>query len=230
MRGLRSSANPMSDAALSAGGYGKAQLSSLGETIARVETGRDHWAEMTGRRIVALVGVLVAVVVGSADASTRGRLPAPLAADCGSGVAGIGFTAYACTDGGGGTKYAHPSELLVLRADGSYRGYRNSISEPNLMARSTNGGVVAAHNESIVQVTASALRTLISQGRLDQLLPRSPGLVAINAVSVRSSGAVLFCANYYAPHRHGCVNIRAELTADGQLRVLSRSATGLICG
>lgn len=186
---------------------------------------------MAGSRILAVaVMLLAAAAAGSADAGTNRRLPAPLAADCGSGVTGIGFTAYGCDSGAGGTKYAHPAELLVLRTNGSYTGYHDSISEPNLMARSTTGDVVAAHNDSIVQVTASALTTLINQRRLDQLFPASPGLAAINALTVTASGAVLFRANYYAPHKHGCGNIRAELTAGGRVKVLWRSGTGLICG
>ncbi len=99
----------------------------------------------------------MSVVMSCPSSCQKGRFPAALVADCGSGVIGIGFTAYGCGSGGGRTKYAHPAELLVLRADGSYTGYRDSISEPNLMARSTTGEVVAAHNNSLVVVTVSAL-------------------------------------------------------------------------
>ncbi len=185
---------------------------------------------MAGFRNLALAVLLLVAAAAPADAGTKGRLPAPLAADCGSGVTGIGFTAYGCGSGGGGTKYAHPAELLVLRANGSYTGYHDSISEPNLMARSTTGEVVAAHNDSLVQVTALALTTLVSQRQLDQLFPGSPGLAAINGLAVTASGAVLFRANYYAPHKHGCGNIRAGLTVGGRVKGLWRSATGLICG
>lgn len=185
---------------------------------------------MAAFRLLAMAVLLLAAAAGPADAGAKARLPAPLAADCGSGVTGIGFTAYACGSGAGGTKYAHLAELVVLRTNGSYTGYRDSISEPDLRARSTTGEVVAAHNDAIVQVTASALKTLVSQRRLDQLFPGSPGLAAINALTVTASGAVLFRANYYAPHKHGCGNIRAELTAGGRVKVLWRSATGLICG
>lgn len=185
---------------------------------------------MAGSRILVLAVLLVVSAAGPADAGAGAQLPAPLAADCGSGVTGVGFTAYGCESGAGGTKYAHPAELLVLCTNGSYTGYRDSISEPNRMARSTTGEVVAAHNDAIVRVTASALKTLVSQHGLDQLFPASPGLVAINALSVTASGAVLFSGNYYAPHKHGCANIRAELTARGRVKVLWRSPTGLICG
>ena len=139
---------------------------------------------MAGSRNLALAVLFLVSAAAPADAGAKGRLPAPLAADCGSGVTGIGFTAYACGDGDGGTKYAHPSELLVLRTNGSYTGYRDSISEPDLRERSTTGEVVAAHNDAIVQVTASALKTLVSQRQRDQLFPGSPGLAAINALTV----------------------------------------------
>jgi hypothetical protein len=194
-----------------------------------VDTTRDDRA-MAGLRNLALAGLLLLAVAASANAGTQARLPAPLAADCGSGVTGAGFTAYPCGDGDGGTKYAHPSELLVLRTNGRYAGFHDSISEPNLMARSTTGEVVAAHNDAIVRVTASALKTLVSQRQLDELFPGSPGLAAINAITVTAPGAVLFRVNYYASHKHGCGNILAELTASGRVKVLWRSATGLICG
>ena len=185
---------------------------------------------MVASRTLALSVLLLAAVSGAADAGTPGRLPVPLAADCGSGVTGVGFTAFGCLSGAGGTNYAHPAELLVLRANGTYTGYHDSISEPNRMARSTTGEVVAAHNDSIVRVTASALTTLVSHGQLDQLFPGSRGLAAINALTVTGSDAVFFRANYYAPHAHGCGNIRAELTTGGRLMVFWRSGTGLICG
>jgi len=185
---------------------------------------------MAGLRTLALAVLLCLAVAAPANAGSRGRLPAPLAADCGSGVTGAGFIAYACSDGDGGTKYSHPSELLVLSTNGRYKGYHDTVSEPNLIARSTTGEVVAAHNDAIVRVSASAVRTLVGQRQLDQLFPGSPGLAAINAITVTASGAVLFRANYYAGHKHDCGNIRAELTASGRVKVLWRSATGLICG
>ena len=180
-------------------------------------------------RNLALAVLLLVAALAPADAGATGRLPEPLAADCGSGVTGIGFTAYGCGSGAGGTKYAHPAELLVVRANGKYTGYHNSVSEPNLMARSNTGEVVAAHNDSIVEVTESALRTLVGQRHLDLLFPGSPGLAGIDALTVSASGVVLFRANYYAPYKHGCADIRAELTPGGRVTVLRRSATGLIC-
>jgi len=118
----------------------------------------------------------------------------------------------------------------VIRTNGTYEGYPTDFGQQDRIVRSARGEVVAAHAGSIVRVTALALKILISDRRLDRLFPGSPGLVAINTLTVTASGAVLFRANYYAPHRHGCGNIRAELTASGQLKVLWRSATGLICG
>ncbi len=118
----------------------------------------------------------------------------------------------------------------MLQADGRYEGYRDSISEPNLIAASSDGEVVAAHNDAIVKVAASKLTTLVSQLKLDQLVPGSTGLAGIDALSVTASGAVVFRINYYAPNKHGCGNIRAELTATGRVTAVRRSATGLICG
>ena len=181
-------------------------------------------------RNIALTFLLAAIIATSADAGTSARLPAPLAVDCGPGVSGVGFIAYACGDGDGGTKNSHPSELLVLRANGSYKGYRDLISEPDLRARSTTGEVVAAYNDALVRVTSSALKTLASSRELDRLFSGSSHLAAINKVSVAASGAVLFRANYYAGDRHGCGNVLGELTSAGRLKVLARSATGLSCG
>jgi hypothetical protein len=79
-------------------------------------------------------------------------------------------------------------------------------------------------------VTASALTTLVDRRRLDRLFPGSPSLAAIDALTVDSSRDVFLHANYYAAHRDGCGNVRAELTAAGRLKVLRRSAAGLTCG
>jgi hypothetical protein len=185
---------------------------------------------MTVVRSVVLAVLLLAVSVGPAIAGTATPLPGSLAADCGSGTRGIGFTAYGCVSGGAGTTYAHPAELLVHKTSGALVAYRDTISEPNLMARSPAGEVVAAHNDSIVQLTASALGTLVSQRALDRLDPGSPGLASIEALAVNRAGAVTFRANYYAPHRNGCANVRAERTPDGQVKVLERSAAAAICG
>lgn len=110
-------------------------------------------------------------------ASTEARLPAPARVDCGdSGVVGAGFSVYACASGAGGTKYAHPAELLVVRANGSYTGYPNTFSQTDLVKKTATRGVVASHNNSIVQVTASALTTILSERRFDRLAPGSPHL------------------------------------------------------
>ncbi len=142
-------------------------------------------------------------------ASTQEKLPAPARVDCGdSGVAGAGFTVYTCESGGGDTKYGHPAELLVVRANGSYTGYPNTSSQADIVKRSSTRGIVASHNKSIVQITAAALRTLLSARQLEQLAPagsRGPGaLGAINSLAVTSSGDVFLRLNYYAGDRHGC--------------------------
>jgi hypothetical protein len=181
-------------------------------------------------RNLALAVLLPVLAVAPAGAGAAGRLPGPLAADCGSGTSGIGFTAYSCIGGGAGTRYAHSAELLVVRSSGAYTGFQDSISEPNLMVRSTAGEVVAAHNDSIVRVTDTGLKPLVSKRQLVRLLPGSPGVAAIDRLAVTASGAVFFRANDYAPHDRGCANIRAEQVSGGYVRVLQRSAVGLTCG
>jgi hypothetical protein len=145
-------------------------------------------------------------------------------------VTGAGFTVYSCASGAGGTKHAHPAELLVVRTDGGYAGYRDAFSQSNLVYKSATGEVVAAHNDAIVRVTASALTTLVDEGRLDRLFPGSPGLAGIDALTVDPAGDIYLRGNYYAARRHGCGNVRAELTAENHLKLLWRSAVGLTCG
>jgi hypothetical protein len=183
-------------------------------------------------RIVAAT-VLLGLAGGGtalADGSTSGKLPPPARVDCGdSGVVGAGFTVYACDSGAGGTKYAHWPELLVVRSNGSYKGYRDAFSQADIMRKLASGEVIASHNDAVVRVTASALTTLVGERRLG-LVPGGPRLGSIDALTVDSSGDVFLRANYYARNRHGCENARWELTAAGRLRLLWRSKTGLTCG
>ena len=166
----------------------------------------------------------------STAARTAGKLPPPARVDCGdSGVAGIGFTVYVCSSGAGGTRYAHWPELLVVRSNGSYRGYRDAFSQDDLVRKLAGGEVIASHNNSIVRVTASALRTLVSERQLSRV-PDSQHMGSIDALSVDSTGDIFLRANYYARDRHGCENARWELTAAGRLRLLWRSKAGLTCG
>jgi hypothetical protein len=200
--------------------------------VARGGSTRDHRRKVRSSRIFA-VGVLLAIAgcTAPADGSTAGKLPAPAKVDCGnSGVMGAGFTVYSCESGAGGTKYAHPAELLVVRPNGSYTGYPDAFSQSNLVSKSDTGEVVAAHNDAIVRVTASALTTLVDERRLDRLFPGSPDLAGIDALTVDSSGDIFLRANYYAAQRHGCGNVRVELTAAGRLKLLWRSPAGLTCG
>jgi hypothetical protein len=202
---------------------------TMGAAVAQGPPVLDDRRTMRSAQVLALT-VLVAIAGGTAPAEA-GRLPPPARVDCGdSGVAGAGFTVYGCASGAGGTRYAHPAELLVVRTNGSYTGYRDTISQPNLVSKSSTGEVAAAHNDAIVRVTAYALTTLVSERRLERLIPGSPQLSAMNALTVDSSGDIFVRANYYATHRHGCGNVRAELTAAGRLRLLWRSRTGLVCG
>jgi hypothetical protein len=184
-----------------------------------------------GRGKALVLAVLLAIAVSAllADGSAAGKLPPPARSGCGSSAVGTGFTVYVCSSGAGGTKYAHWPELLVVRANGSYRGYRNAFSQADIVRRTPSGEVIASHNNAVVLVTASALRTLVSERQLD-LVPGRPRLGYINALSVDSSGDVFVRANYYARDRHGCENVRWELTGAGHLGLLWRSKTGLICG
>lgn len=161
----------------------------------------------------------------------KGRLPAPAAVSCeGWGAEGPGFTAFSCLSGAGGTRYSHPAELLVVRSDGSFSGYQTDVGEQDVLARSATGKVVVAHNFSIVQVTASAIITLVTERELDRLFPRTVGVAAINGLAVDRSGDIFVSVNYYASDRHGCGNVIAERKATGQLKSLWRSGSGAICG
>jgi hypothetical protein len=188
---------------------------------------------MRALRILSATAVVLVIAGGfaAADGGAAGKLPAPARVACGnSGVAGIGFTVYACASGAGRTKYSHPAELLVVRAGGDYMGYPDTFSQADLMVKAPAGEVIASHNDSIVRVTASALQILVDERRLDRLFPGSRHLVAINDLAVNSSGDIFLRANFYAGNRQGCENARAEITAARRLKLLWRSATGLICG
>lgn len=185
----------------------------------------------TGGRILCGMTVLaLPCLAASAQGRPPRRLPPAAQVDCGdTGVRGSGFTVYVCGSGAGGTRYAHGPELLVVRSDGRYTGYRDAFSQADLVRRLPSGEVIAAHNNAIVQVTASALRTLVSARRLSQV-PDVAHMAAIDAVTVNRSGDVLFRANYYARGRHGCENVRWELSAPRRLKLIARSRPGLICG
>ncbi len=181
---------------------------------------------LAGMSVLMLAGVGTAV----ASASTSRKLPPPAQVDCGnSGVVGAGFTVYACSSGGGGTKYAHWPEMLVVLSDGSYKGYRDAFSQADLVRTMANGDVIASHNDEVVRVTASALRTLVSERRLRHV-PGSRRMGSIDALAVDSPGDIFLRANYYARNLDGCENARWELTAAGRLKLLWRSKRGLTCG
>lgn len=186
---------------------------------------------MRGFRILA-VTVPLALAGGTtfAAASAAGGLPPPARIDCGdSGVAGAGFTVYGCASGAGGTKYAHGAELLVVRTNGSYEGYRNAFSQADKIRKLADGEVIASHNDAVVQVSADALKTLVSERQLERV-PGSPRIGYITALTADSAGDIFLRANYWARNRHGCENVRWELTAAGRLTRLWRSKTGLTCG
>lgn len=165
-----------------------------------------------------------------ADGSTAEKLPLPARIGCGdSGVVGAGFTVYVCSSGAGGTKYAHWPELLVVRTDGSYKGYVNRFSQADIVRKSPGGEVIASHNNAVVRVTETSLKTLVSKRRLELMAGR-PRIGYINALSVDSAGNIFLLANYWAGNRRGCENIRWELTAAEHLKLIWWSKTGVICG
>lgn len=158
------------------------------------------------------------------------RLPAPAAVDCGNEEAvGRGFVAFSCESGGGDTRYGHPKELLVVRADGSFLAYR-TYGQWNQIAASPAGEVVAAHNGSIVRVTASRITALVSRGAIEGLVAGK--LVGdVLELAVERGGSVYVAIDYYAGvPQGGCGDVVAELTASGKLVTLWRSPTGLTCG
>jgi hypothetical protein len=209
---------------------------------------RRRW--MAGSVLAA--GALAAVLLGLADhgggaggrshsrsngersangAVARSKLLATASAGCAAaGVAGSGFVAYACMSGGARSGHSHPAELLVVHSDGSYKGYPDHFSQAELMTRSARTGVLAAHNDAIVQVTATGLRTLLSATRIARLAPGAGAIAAIDSLRVSRAGDILVRVNYHASARHGCENVSAELTARHRLVVLSRSRSGLVCG
>lgn len=159
-----------------------------------------------------------------------GKLPPSARSDCGDyGVPGAGFAVFVCGSGAGGTKYAHWPELLVVRTDGSYKGYRDLFSQDDRVRKLPSGEVIASHNNAIVRVTASALTTIVSQHRLSRVRG-SQRMGYIDALAVDSTGNIFVRANYWARDRHGCENARWELTAAGRLKLLWRSKAGLTCG
>ena len=183
-----------------------------------------------GSRALGAIIAALACGAASADASTARKLPPPARVGCGdSGVAGVGFTVFVCASGAGGTQYAHWPELLVVRADGSYKGYRDAFSQDDLVRKLAGGRLIASHNNEVVEVTAFALKPLIRTRQLT-IVAGGPRLGSIDRLTVDSSGDIFLLANYYARHRHGCEYGRWELTAAGRLKLLWRSKTGLTCG
>jgi hypothetical protein len=169
------------------------------------------------------------LAAGYAEESSTSKLPPPARVACGeAGVSGSGFSVYICSSGAGGTKYAHGPELLVVRKDGRYKGYRDAFSQADIVRKLASGEIIASHNNEIVEVTASALRTLVDERRLSRVRD-STRMGYITALSVDSSGDIFVRANYWADNRHGCENARWELSAGNRLKLLWRSKTGLTC-
>lgn len=188
---------------------------------------RHMW--IAGFRVLGTIVLALACGVATAAGSTARRLPPPARVDCGdAGVSGVGFTVFVCGSGAGGTKYAHWPELLVVRSDGSYTGYRDAFGQDDLVRKLAGGRLIASHNNEVVEVTAFALKPLIRTRQLR--VAGGSRLGSIDRLTVDSSGDIFLLANYYARNRHGCDYVRWELTAAGRLKLLWRSKAGLTCG
>lgn len=108
-------------------------------------------ATVMARRHRALLAAAALVVGGGGAAGAavglRSANPVPpwVLADCGRGVSGHGFRAFACESGGAAAGHPHPKELLVLRDDGS------SVAYPEWGGQGVaagDGDVVAFHERT----------------------------------------------------------------------------------
>lgn len=144
--------------------------------------------------------------------------PVPTAAsvNCGSGVPGRGFRAFACGSGGG-----HPRELLVVRSDGSSVAYRDRRGGEFAVG---DGEVVATHDGGLVRVTSHGLVPLLTARELARAL-RAPSraLVDVYAPAVDGRGDVYFVASTMS--RGGCRNSILERTTGGAIRRIWASST-----
>ena len=131
------------------------------------------------------------------------------AADCGTGVAGPRFHAFACESG-----LRHPRQLLVVRSDGSaanYRAYR-----PTKFAVG-DGDVIAAYDDSLVRVTASRLVPLLTYHELSRAL-HTRLIWGILGPTVDARGDIYFVASIENMSRSGCQSLILDRTAGGVIR------------
>jgi hypothetical protein len=143
-------------------------------------------------------------------------VPAVASVDCGSGVRGRRFRAFACMSGGG-----HPHELLVVRSDGSsvaYPAYRGGAFAVGA------GEVVAAEDAGLVRVTSRRLVPLLTSGELAGALHvGSTAITDVYAPAVDARGDVYFVASLSS--RSGCQNRILERTPGGAIDQIWASST-----
>ena len=177
----------------------------------------------------------VVLVVGGGGAAgaavslgSSNPLPAWVLADCGRGVSGPGFRAFACESGGAADGHPHPKELLVLRNDGS------SVAYPEWGGQGVaagDGEVVAFHDLTVVRVTRSRLVPLVTPNELARALHVRPTAIIwpMNYLRVDARGDVYFSPSVQM-RRSGCWNPLVERTAGGKIREIRASITrGNVC-
>jgi hypothetical protein len=137
--------------------------------------------------------------------------------DCGIGVAGPGFHAFACESG-----LRHPKQLLVVRRDGSaatYAAYRHTEFAVG------RGEVIAAYNDRLVRVTSRRLVPLLTHDELLRAL-HTRLIWGILAPTVDANGDIYFVASIENTSRSGCQSLILERTIQGTIRQIWASPAG----
>lgn len=143
-------------------------------------------------------------------------VPAVASVNCGSGVTGSGFRAFACGSGG-----RHPRELLIVRSDGSSVAYPD---HPGVRFAVGGGEVVATDGRNLVRVTSHGLVPLLTMGGLARALHiPSDANVDLYAPAVDAHGDVYFAASIVS--RSGCRNRILERTSRRTVRQIWASPT-----
>jgi hypothetical protein len=178
-------------------------------------------------RFLLVVASLMACLCAAAGAavSSRSSSPVPrwILADCGRGVSGSGFLAFACESGGAAAGHPHAKELLVLRSDGSSAAYPEWGGQG---VAAGDGEVVAFHDLNIVRVTSSRLLPLVTPAQLAKALHVRPTAIAwpMNHLRVDARGDVYFSPSVQM-RPSGCWNPLVERTVSGTIREVRASIT-----
>jgi hypothetical protein len=148
---------------------------------------------------------------GRSRRATRsaGRAARREAVDCGIGVAGPSFRAFACESG-----LRHPKQLLVVRRDGSAATYPASRRTEFAV---DGGEVIAAYDHSLVRVTSSHLVPLLTRDELLRAL-HTRLIWDILAPAVDAHGDIYFVASIENMSRSGCQSLILDRTTHGTVR------------